>query len=73
MPKRTTDRTQTIHRCMLCNKGPVMGVNKPHSQKRTKRVVKANLQPYYGLLICTGCLRTMKYKAAKATTPTVTA
>jgi ribosomal protein L28 len=60
--KRTFDRTQLGSVCVMCGKANVMGINKPHSQKRTKRVVKPNIQSYFGLPVCTRCLRTMKTK-----------
>ncbi len=60
MIKRTTDRTQFEPMCMVCARGAVMAVNKPHSQKRTKRVLRANIQSYHGLPMCTRCLRTLK-------------
>jgi len=60
--KRTFDQTQLGVRCMVCGKATVMGINKPHSQKRTKRLVKPNIQPFYGMLICSRCLRTLKHK-----------
>jgi ribosomal protein L28 len=62
--KRTFDRTQIGNQCALCGKSRVMGINKPHSQKRTKRVVKPNIQPFFGLHLCTRCLRTIKTKQA---------
>lgn len=58
--KRTFDRTQLGPQCMLCAKATVMGINKPHSQKRTKRLVKPNIQSYFGLPVCTRCLRALK-------------
>lgn len=65
--KRTFDRTQLGVSCMICAKGNVMGINKPHSQKRTKRLIKPNVQSHYGLLVCTRCLRTIKTKQAEMT------
>lgn len=62
--KRTTDRTQSHPRCMLCGKGAVMAYNRPHSLKHTKRMVKPNLQSFYGLPVCTRCLRTLKSQNA---------
>jgi ribosomal protein L28 len=58
--KRTTDRTQFSPMCMICGKTAAMGLNKPHSQKRTKRLFRANIQSYHGLLVCTRCLRTLR-------------
>lgn len=63
--KKTVDRTQFGAFCMLCGKGATMGVNKPHSQKRTKRLVKPNIQPYMGLQVCSRCLRTLKTQSAQ--------
>jgi ribosomal protein L28 len=58
--KRTFDRSQIGPMCLVCGKTTRLGVNKPHSQKRTKRLVKPNVQSYYGLMLCTRCLRTLK-------------
>lgn len=63
--KRTFDRTQTGLVCITCAKSAVMGINKPHSQKRTKRLVKPNIQMYYGLPLCTRCMRTFKAQRAQ--------
>ncbi len=60
--KRTLDKTQFGPRCAFCEKGRVSGVNKPHSQKRTKRIVSPNIQSFYGIPACTRCLRTLKSK-----------
>lgn len=51
---------------MLCGKGAVMAYNRPHSLKHTKRLVKPNIQSFYGLPTCTRCLRTMKADKAAA-------
>lgn len=64
--KRTLDKTQFGPRCAFCEKGRVSGVNKPHSQKRTKRILSANIQSFYGIPTCTRCLRTLKAKQQKA-------
>jgi ribosomal protein L28 len=58
--KKTFDRTQISVRCALCGKGAVMSYNRPHSQKHTKRLVKPNIQSFYGIPVCTRCLRTIK-------------
>ncbi len=65
--KLTYDRTQNGPFCMVCGKSAVMGINKPHSQKRTKRLVKPNIQSYFGLMVCSRCLRTLKTKTEKPT------
>ncbi len=65
MIKRTTDRTLTSPRCLLCARGAAMSVNKPHSQKRTKRIVRANIQSFHGLPVCTRCIRTLKDKVVQ--------
>lgn len=65
--KRTFDRTQLGPRCMVCGKGRAAGVNKPHSQKRTKRIVGANIQSFFGVPVCTRCLRSMRAKQAEVT------
>ncbi len=67
--KRTFDRTQLGLYCMVCSKSRVSSVNKPHSQKRTKRVVKPNVQSLYGLMVCTRCLRSMKRDHAASQKP----
>lgn len=55
-----------------------MAFNRPHSLQHTKRLVKPNIQSFYGLLVCTRCLRTLKSdkaaaEAIKPTTATATA
>lgn len=70
--KRTFDRTQLGLSCMLCGKSPVSSVNKPHSQKRTKRLLKPNIQSVFGMPVCTRCLRNMKGEEKK-TAPVATA
>lgn len=60
--KRTFDKTTVSPRCMLCSKGAVSGQNKPHSQHRTKRLIKPNIQSFGGLPVCTACLRTLRNK-----------
>lgn len=69
--KKTFDRTQLGPRCVLCDKSAVMSINKPHSQKRTKRLLKPNIQSYYGVPLCSRCLRTMKTMQQKETAPVV--
>jgi len=63
--KRTFDRTQLGERCLMCGKGATMSLNRPHSLKRTKRVLKPNLQSFYGVSVCTRCLRSMKNDEAR--------
>lgn len=41
--------------CALCGKLPQMGLNRPHSQHKTKRVVRPNLGKWNGLTICASC------------------
>lgn len=65
--KKTFDRTQLGPVCALCGKHTVMGVNKPHSQQRTKRTLKPNIQSYFGLPLCTRCLRTIKTEQSQKT------
>lgn len=53
--------------CDICGKRPQTGNNKPNSQHRTKRVIKANIQKkdlFLGNLkvtsqICTRCMRSL--------------
>lgn len=47
-------------KCMLCGKGPVSANNVPHSQHKTKRVMKPNIQKFHGVKLCTRCLRSLK-------------
>ncbi|TSC93189.1 MAG: hypothetical protein CEN89_199 [Candidatus Berkelbacteria bacterium Licking1014_7] len=54
--------------CAICNKGSVIGYNRPKSLHRTKKVVNPNLQKMkfdgkIQSLVCTGCMRTMKKKS----------
>lgn len=62
--QRTVDRTQRGARCMLCGKGPVASLNRPHSLHKTKRIIKPNVQSFGGLMVCTACIRTLKRKAS---------
>lgn len=64
--KKTFDRTLISPRCVACGKGASMSLNRPHSLKRTKRVLKANIQSFMGLPLCTRCIRTVKQKHAVA-------
>ncbi len=47
-------------KCEICGKTAVSGYNRPHSQQRTKRTIKPNLQLVNGRLLCTRCIRTLK-------------
>jgi len=59
------------HVCDICGKGRQFGVNKPFSQKRTRKVWQPNLQKQsieiggtrMQVKICTQCLRTLKKHA----------
>lgn len=48
--------------CMLCGKGDTIRLNRPHSLKRTKAVVKPNLQKKFGAIMCRTCFRTLGKK-----------
>jgi large subunit ribosomal protein L28 len=64
--------------CQICGKGKQFGQNKPHSQKRTKRVWNPNLQIQHfeidgqkvKMKVCTQCLRTLKKASAGKAAPT---
>lgn len=49
-----------IWQCVNCGKKPQASLNRPHSQHKTKRTVKPNLQKFKGNLFCIKCLRTIK-------------
>lgn len=69
--KKTFDRTQIGPSCMFCGKHAVMRLNRPHSLKRTKHVLKPNIQSYRGIDLCTRCLRTLKNKVLTTETAAV--
>jgi large subunit ribosomal protein L28 len=50
--------------CEVCGKTATSGYNRPHSQHRTKRTIKPNLQKKEGILLCTRCIRTLKGKTS---------
>lgn len=62
---KTFDRSRLYPRCVTCGKGAVLGTHKPHSQKRTKRIVGANIQTYFGMPLCTRCRRTARHEALR--------
>jgi ribosomal protein L28 len=45
--------------CVLCAKMPQMGMHKPHSLQRTKKIVRPNLGKWSGLNVCARCRKTM--------------
>ena len=57
------------NKCDICGKGPVAGNNVSHSNRKTRRTWKPNLQSKTIVVdgakkkvkICTRCLRTGKY------------
>lgn len=61
---RTFDRTQLGRSCLVCSKRSATRLNRPHSLKRTRGVVKANIQTRFGVPVCTRCLRTMNRTTA---------
>lgn len=48
-----------MNTCQICGKTVSMGYNRPHSQHRTKKQIKPNIQKIRGLYLCTRCLRTI--------------
>ncbi|AKM81915.1 TPA: 50S ribosomal protein L28 [Candidatus Berkelbacteria bacterium] len=51
--------------CYLCGKTVTTGNNVPHSQHKTRRFIRPNIQKTRGMIICTKCLRTInKYSVA---------
>ncbi len=50
--------------CDMCGKVPKKAANRSHSNVKTLRVQKPNLQKIGGLNMCTRCLRTMNKMAA---------
>ena len=48
--------------CPVCQKRVQIGLNRPHSLHRTKKLVKPNIQKFQGKSICTRCLRTLNNK-----------
>jgi large subunit ribosomal protein L28 len=53
-------------KCELCGKGPVAGKNVPHSQHKTNRIIRPNIQKVKGVKVCTRCIRTLKTATAQA-------
>lgn len=51
--------------CSICGKKAVIGLNKPHSMHRTKRLVLPNIQKNNGEYLCTKCLRTKNQKGSR--------
>lgn len=45
--------------CMICGKTPQMSLNRPHSQHKTKRVVRPNIGKWEGLSICAKCRKAL--------------
>ncbi len=45
--------------CAICAKTPQMGMNRPHSQHTTKKVIRPNLNRWAGLSICARCRKAM--------------
>lgn len=45
--------------CAICGKIPQMGMHRPHSQMKTKRVIRPNLSKMSGLNICARCRKTL--------------
>ncbi len=48
-----------LHVCMVCGKMPEMAFNRPHSQHKTKRVVRPNIGMWQGLQVCAQCRKTL--------------
>ncbi len=45
--------------CVICGKGPQMGLNRPHSLKKTKKVIRPNLGVWNNLNICASCRKSL--------------
>ena len=46
--------------CAICGKHPQMAYNRPHSQHKTKKIVRPNLTKFMGaVLICAKCRKAM--------------
>lgn len=45
--------------CAICGKTPQVGLNRPHSQHKTKRVIRPNLGKWQGLHICAKCRKAL--------------
>ena len=45
--------------CAICAKTPQTSLNRPHSQHKTKRLVKPNLNKWNGLMICAKCRKAL--------------
>lgn len=45
--------------CMICGKLPQMALHRPHSQMKTKRVVRPNLGKWQGAMICARCRKSL--------------
>ncbi|HPL01355.1 MAG TPA: bL28 family ribosomal protein [bacterium] len=44
--------------CSICMKSKITGNNVSHSQTKSKRHFRPNLQKVNGVILCTRCLRT---------------
>lgn len=45
--------------CEICGKRPQVALNRPHSLHKTKKLVRPNLGPWNGLLICAQCRKSL--------------
>lgn len=60
--------------CAVCGKTPQMALHRPHSLKKTKKVVRPNLGAWQGLNICAKCRKTLSKPArVRKVQPAVTA
>ncbi len=45
--------------CAICGKLPQMGLHRPHSLQKTKRMIRPNLGRYSGIMICARCRKSL--------------
>lgn len=60
--------------CALCGKQPQVALNRPHSQHKTKRLVRPNLGKWQGLYMCAKCRKALAkpVRVRKVNKPTET-
>jgi ribosomal protein L28 len=54
-------------KCSMCERGTVGGASRSHSNIKTLRRLKINIQKWHGVEVCTKCIHTMNKKAVVAT------
>ncbi len=45
--------------CVVCEKGPQMAMNRPHSQHKTKKMIRPNLGKWNGMMVCASCRKSL--------------